>query len=290
MPQPQAALLALGLAPDQCNVRSVSGGDIHRAFYVEGAGQRFFIKDNPAAPNDIFALEADGLRALSEAAQTEGLIRVPEVLAVGEQFLVLEWVDFGGNQTARSARSLGAGLAAIHQQTAPHFGWHEDNYIGTLPQRNAPLADARNGSRFFGERRLLPLATAPRTQLPAELIHRVERFCGRIDDFLPSSEQEPSLLHGDLWGGNWSSDSEGQAWIYDPAVYYGCREAELAFTELFGGFGPEFYASYQEHLPLDGGYRGRVDIWNLYPLLVHARLFGGGYIQRVNQTLTRLVG
>ncbi len=290
MAQPQEALLALGLEPEQCKVRSVSGGDIHRAFRVEGAGQRFFIKDNHAAPNDIFALEADGLRALTEATQTEGLIKVPEVLAVGAHFLVLEWVDFDGAQTARSAQSLGAGLAAIHQRTAPHFGWHKNNYIGTLPQHNAPLADPRNGALFFGERRLLPLATAPRTQFPAELVHRVERFCERIDEFLPISEQQPSLLHGDLGGGNWSSDSEGQAWIYDPAVYFGCREAELAFTELFGGFGPEFYASYQERLPLDRGYRGRVDIWNLYPLLVHARLFGGGYIQRVNQTLTRLVG
>jgi len=288
--QPQAALLALDLTPDQCTVRPVSGGDIHRAFYVEGAGQRFFIKDNPAAPSDIFALEADGLRALSQAAQTEGLINVPEVLVVGEQFLVLEWVDFGGKQTSGSARELGSGLASIHQQTAPHFGWHEDNYIGTLPQHNTPLADPRNGALFFGKRRLLPLVRAAKRQLPTELIRRVEHFCERVENFLPSAEQEPSLLHGDLWGGNWSSDREGRAWIYDPAVYFGCREAELAFTELFGGFGPEFYAAYQEQLPLEPGYRERVDTWNLYPLLVHARLFGGGYIERANQQLKRLVG
>ena len=281
--------LPWGLEADQCTIRPVSGGDIHRAFRVDGAGQRFFIKDNPQAPTDIFALEASGLAALRESVQAEGLIKVPEVLAVGEQFLVLEWLDFANSGSQGSETQLGAGLASIHQRTASEFGWHEDNYIGTLPQENAPVEDSRNAARFFAERRLLALVQAAEAQLPNELIHRVERLVGSIDTFLPT-DQDPSLLHGDLWGGNWSADRNGQAWIYDPAVYFGCREAELSFTELFGGFGPAFYTAYEERFPLEPSYRSRVDIWNLYPLLVHARLFGGGYIQQVNQILRRLVG
>ena len=270
-------------------MRPVSGGDIHRAFRVEAAGQRFFIKDNPQAPTDIFSLEAAGLAALRQATQAEGLIKVPEVLAVGESFLALEWLDFANSGGGDSQRLLGAGLAAMHQSTASEFGWHEDNYIGTLPQNNAAVQDSGNAAQFFAERRLFTLVDGAAPKLPKELIHRVERLVASIDSFLPT-DQKPSLLHGDLWGGNWSTDSKGQPWIYDPAVYFGCREAELAFTELFGGFGPAFYAAYGERFPLEPGYRGRVDIWNLYPLLVHARLFGGGYIQQVNQTLRRLVG
>ena len=270
-------------------MRPVSGGDIHRAFRVEAAGQRFFIKDNPQAPTDIFSLEAAGLAALRQATQAEGLIKVPEVLAVGESFLALEWLDFANSGGGDSERLLAAGLAAMHQSTASAFGWHEDNYIGTLPQNNAAVQDSGNAAQFFAERRLFTLVDRAEPKLPKELIHRVERLVASIDSFLPT-DQTPSLLHGDLWGGNWSTDNSGQAWIYDPAVYFGCREAELAFTELFGGFGPAFYSAYGERFPLEPGYRGRVDIWNLYPLLVHARLFGGGYIQQVNQTLRRLVG
>jgi fructosamine-3-kinase len=270
-------------------VRPVSGGDIHRAFRVEGAGQRFFIKDNPQAPTDIFALEASGLASLREAAQADDLIKVPEVLAVGNDFLVLEWLDFANSRGKDSETQLGAGLASIHQRTTSEFGWHEDNYIGTLSQRNSAVQDSRNAARFFAERRLFALVDGAEPKLPNDLISKVERLIASIDSFLPT-DQPPSLLHGDLWGGNWSTDSKGQPWIYDPAVYFGCREAELAFTELFGGFGPTFYAAYEERFPLEPGYRNRVDIWNLYPLLVHARLCGGGYIQQVNQILHRLVG
>lgn len=284
------ALAALDLEATQCRVRSVHGGDIHAAWRVEtDDGRLIFVKTNPRPLPRIFETEADGLRALAKAcAEDEGLIRVPEVLAAGDGFLALEWIREGraGDPGAR----LGEGLAALHRHTDSHYGWHEDNWIGSLPQPNGRVAAEGGCGAFFAARRLQEQARQGAGRLGAGLRKRLDRLCERIDELLPLADERPALIHGDLWGGNWTTDEAGVPWIYDPAVHFGCREAELSFTRLFGGFPSSFYDAYQASFPLAPGFGGRVDLWNLYPLLVHANLFGGGYASRVDGILRRYVG
>jgi len=267
----------------------VGGGDIHRAWRIEAGGQRIFVKDNARPLPDIFRLEAAGLQALRTAASASGLVRVPEVLAVGDDFLALQWIDFEAGLSEVAERRLGEGLAAIHRQSSERFGWAEDNYIGTLGQDNGWLPQEAGCASFFATRRLQVQSQLGGPRFPAAVRSRIDSLCARIDEFIPLHHEPPALLHGDLWGGNRAADRGGVPWLYDPAVYFGCRESELAFTELFGGFGPAFYEVYQHHYPLDPGYSSRVDLWNLYPLLVHANLFGGGYIHRVDRILTTLL-
>jgi fructosamine-3-kinase len=287
---PEAALRWLGLEAQSCRIQAVGGGDIHRAWRIEAAGQRIFVKDNARPLPDIFRLEAAGLEALREAASATALLRVPEVLGVGDDFLALQWIDFSAGLSEAAEHLLGEGLAAIHQHSSERFGWDEDNYIGTLPQENAWLPREAGCARFFATRRLQVQSRLGASRFPAAVRSRLASLCERIDEFIPLGHEPPALLHGDLWGGNRAADADGVPWLYDPAVHFGCREAELAFTELFGGFGPAFYEAYQHHYPLDPGYRSRIDLWNLYPLLVHANLFGGGYIHRVDGILKGLLG
>jgi fructosamine-3-kinase len=269
-------LAELGHDPKRCRTTPLHGGDIHQAWRIDPpSGERFFVKANNRPLARIFELEAAGLRALREAA--EPLIRVPRVLAVGRHYLALSWIPVGRGPDA-GAR-LGAGLARLHRTTASTFGWAEDNWIGSLPQANDQEADL---ATFFGEQRLRSQAGHQSARLRA----RLDRLCDRLPDLLPMGEP-PALLHGDLWGGNWASDGDGLPWIYDPAVHYGCREADLAFTRLFGGFPGSFYDAYQAAWPLEPGFEDRVDLWNLYPLLVHANLFGGGYAGQVEAILRR---
>lgn len=269
-------LAEIGLDPARCRTTPLDGGDIHLAWRVDPpAGPPFFIKANARPLPRIFELEAAGLDSLAAAAAPA--IRVPEVLGWSDRHLALAWIPIGAGPDP--GPRLGSGLAALHRHTTTQFGGAEDNWIGTLPQPNGPLPDL---AEFFAERRLRPLA---QTQSPG-LRARIGRLCDRLPDLLPGDEP-PALLHGDLWGGNWCSDATGTPWIYDPAVHYGCREAEVAFTRLFGGFPPSFYDAYQEAWPLDPGFEERVDLWNLYPLLVHANLFGGGYVGRVGSIARR---
>ncbi|MCO4769108.1 MAG: fructosamine kinase family protein [Deltaproteobacteria bacterium] len=267
----------------------VSGGDINEAFRVElSDGSRLFAKTHASPPAGMFEAEAAGLAALRDA--SDGRLLVPEVVSVGPSHLALEWMgDRGGDAASGpAAERLGRGLAHIHQQSHPRgFGFAEDNWIGTLPQPNAWVAKESGASTFFAERRLLPqleLATSSRV-LPVGAAARVEAVCARLDDLLP---EEPSgLIHGDLWGGNWTTDHAGRPWIFDPAVAFAPREQELAFTQLFGGFPASFYAAYREVWPLAPGFAERVDLWNLYPLLVHANLFGGSYGTQVDRIARR---
>lgn len=286
-----AALRALGLDPARCRVSTVSGGDIHAAFRVEPpTGVPMFVKANARPLHRIFELEAAGLEALRAATEADGrLIRVPEVLAVGEQFLALEWIDSrrGGEAVGRR---LGEGLAALHRHGSSSWGWSEQNWIGSLPQDNSPMEADGGPARFFAERRVRAQARQGGRQLGARLLRRIDRFCDRVEELLPLPEERPALLHGDLWGGNWTGDGDGLPWIFDPAVHYGCREAELAFTRLFGGFPRGFYEAYEHHFPTTPGFEQRVELWNLYPLLVHANLFGGGYAGSVDAILRRVVG
>jgi len=284
------ALAALGLDESRCRTRSVHGGDIHAAWKIEtDDGRTVFVKTNQRPLPRIFETEASGLEALRDACRSDGsLILVPEVLAFGEHFLALEWICEG--RRGDPGRRLGEGLAALHRHSSDHYGWHEANWIGSLPQPNDPLPAEAGCAAFFAARRLQEQSRQGAGRLGSALRRRIDLFCERIDEHLRLPDERPALIHGDLWGGNWTSDESGTPWIYDPAVHYGCREAELAFTRLFGGFPRSFYAAYEACFPLAPGFDDRVELWNLYPLLVHANLFGGGYAGQVDRILCRFVG
>ncbi len=246
----------------------VSGGCIHRCYAVSANGVRRFLKTNSAEYADAFAAEADGLTALVSAG-----LPAPRPIAHGsagaEAYLVLEYLELG--QRGDFAM-MGRMLARAHSQPASRFGWHRDNYIGSSPQTNG-WSD--HWAEFWRERRLRP--QLERAGLRAEL-----------DGLLDGHEPQPSLLHGDLWSGNVGFTKEGPV-LFDPAVYCGDREADVAMTELFGGFPREFYDAYNEVLPLEAGYEKRKHLYNLYHLLNHLNLFGGGYLGQVKSTL-RLLG
>ncbi len=276
--------LAATLGPIR-SLTPVGGGDIHEAARVETASARYFVKWIQRPQPGMFEAEARGLNLLASARA----LRLPRVIAVIEQpaALVLEWIDPGSNKSA-VADLLGHGLAQQHRVTADHFGLDQDNYIGSNLQRNTPT---RSWLEFFRDRRLgaqRDLA-ARHGYLPAEPARRLERLLDRLEHWIDAEHVRPSLLHGDLWGGNYLCDASGQPVLIDPAVYYGDREAELAFTELFGGFGARFYAAYHEAWPLDSGYADRRDLYNLYHLLNHLNLFGEGYGSAVDAILRTYV-
>jgi fructosamine-3-kinase len=225
-----------------------------------------FLKEGAAERADAFATEADGLEALRPH------IRVPKVLDCGlkdgKAFILLEHLDL---QRSGDYAAMGRMLAALHRQTGPRFGWRRDNYIGLAAQKNAWRDD---WAEFFLECRLRPQASKAGLALPSLKL-------------LEGHGPEPSLLHGDLWSGNAGFTSAGPV-VFDPAVYYGDRETDLAMTELFGGFPREFYAAYNEAFPLPEGYERRKHLYNLYHLLNHLNLFGSGYRGQVEATLSRL--
>ena len=182
---------------------------------------------------------------------------------------------------------FGASMAAVHSQNHTQFGLSFSNYIGSLPQNNSYCED---GIQFFIENRLKVQAGLAlyNGAISQALFDKFYRLYDVLPSLLPAGK--PALLHGDLWSGNFLVDDQGLATLIDPAVYYGNREAELAFTHLFGGFQPDFYRSYGEVLPLENNFEERIPIYNLYPLMVHVNLFGSGYLAAVERTLTRIVG
>ncbi len=268
----------------------VGGGDISQAARLNLAdGRRALVKWRGNNLPGLFTAEQRGLELLHSA----GALRVPEVLACSEAapnhpaFIVMDWLDTGP-KTAAAAEKLGLGLASLHRFTAATFGLEHDNFIGANPQPNRP---ADNWVDFFREQRLgyqMELA-GQNGRLPQRRAQRLEKLLPRLGDWLPS-QPPASLLHGDLWGGNWLALASGEAALIDPAVYYGHREADLAFTELFGGFPSPFYAAYQATWPLENGYHERKDLYNLYHLLNHLNLFGESYGSGVDAILQQYAG
>ena len=280
---------ALTIAGDASSIQSVDpaeGGDINQAACVVTGRRRYFVKWNPRPLPRLFEVEARGLRLLKSAQA----VRVPEVVAVIDQppALVLEWIDSRGAKSG-AAEMLGRQLAHQHRALGPAYGLDHDNYIGANEQPNQPAA---SWIEFFRDQRLgfqLELARR-RSHFDARRAARLERLMSRLDEWIGESAGAPSLLHGDLWGGNFIAGPNGEPVLIDPAVYYGDREAEIAFTELFGGFGSSFYAAYGEAWPLAPGYADRRDLYNLYHLLNHLNLFGEGYGSSVDAILRRYVG
>ena len=256
---------------------SVSGGDINEAFSVELADRRrAFVKYNAAAPPGMFAAEAGGLAWLAEPR----VVAVPGVIAVGEGYLVLEWVD-AGPRTPRFDEDLGRKLAALHASGAPGFGHVQDNFIGHLPQDNQSALD---WPTFYRVRRLAPMVERARGLLGKSLVLAFERLYLRLPELVGPVEPA-ARLHGDMWGGNLHATADGEPCLVDPAVYGGHREMDLAMMKLFGGFGPRVFAAYQEACPLAPGHERRVDLYQLYPLLVHVNLFGASYVGAVGRAL-----
>jgi fructosamine-3-kinase len=267
-------------------IMPVLGGSINRSYVITArSGARYFLKINEASAWEMFEAEQEGLAELGAAAA----VRVPETIAcgaaAGTAFLLMEFLDLGGRADAAGAR-LGRLLATQHAKTADAFGWHRNNTIGSTPQRNEWDEDWVG---FFGQQRLgyqLDLACEANA---SRLRDRGDSLLEKLPQFFDGYHIEPSLLHGDLWGGNWGVTPEGEPVIFDPAVYYGDREADVAMTHLFGGFGPEFYAAYEAAWPLDTGFKTRRDLYNLYHVLNHLNLFGGSYLQQVADLLDRLL-
>jgi fructosamine-3-kinase len=263
---------------------SVGGGCINQAFRVQSDQGPLFIKMNSADGLDMFSAEAEGL---DELRRCEAL-RIPEPLAwgvaEGQAFLALEYLDLGGSG---SSAALGRGLAAMHRVTSPQYGWYRDNTIGSTEQRNRQESD---WLVFWGEHRLrFQLDLAVQRGAGSRLRDRGSRLVEALPALMDGHKPEASLLHGDLWSGNYAFTRAGEPAIFDPAVYYGDREADLAMTELFGGFSREFYAAYQETWPLDAGYTTRKKLYNLYHILNHFNLFGGGYLSQAQGMIESLL-
>jgi protein-ribulosamine 3-kinase len=276
------------------SMTSLSGGCISDAYkLVTNENSTFFLKYNSGTSNDMFIKEANGLKELAKPKA----IRIPEVLSVDEDYILLEFIS-SGNKNLPAAKLWQAGknffedfgrrFAEMHKYTSDEFGFYEDNYIGSNPQKNIPDAEEQTNwaDFYFNKRILYQLQLAERLgNSTSDLRKLISKLEEKIDEIIGDSSERPSLLHGDLWGGNYMVDENGEAVLIDPAVYYGHREADLGMTKLFGGFSSEFYKSYNETYPLKDGYEYRENIYKLYHVLNHLNLFGSGYYSQVKSLI-----
>jgi fructosamine-3-kinase len=267
----------------KCKITQVNGGCINRALVIH-SNPPFFVKMNSSANKSLFEAEMEALKTLSATCA----IRVPCPLVTGsrgdESFLVLEYLNLREG-SKESWQLMGEQIAGLHRHTSPdgRFGWHRNNFIGASPQ---PNGWHHNWETFWREKRL-----AFQFNLAAQKGMRFDgsdRLLDNLGSFFAHHEPEPSLLHGDLWSGNVSFTDEGKPVIYDPACYFGDRECDLAFTEMFGGFPREFYEAYDAAWPREGGWRARRDLYNLYHVLNHANLFGGSYESQAQEMIHAL--
>jgi len=276
--EPWKAELAAAVGARVAAAEPVSGGDINDAYRVRLDDKRVvFVKTHARAPAGMFAAEARGLAWLAA-----GPLRVPKVVAAGEAFLALGWLELGG-RGARFEAALGAGLATLHRVGAPGFGLDHANFLATLPQDNTSETE---WPAFWVERRLRPLVEQAHAMgRMADVRAQLDRLRARPERFGPP--EPPARLHGDLWWGNVAA-ADGAPVLIDPAVYGGHREVDLAMLALFGGLPDPLVAAYREVFPLADGWRERIALWQLYPLAAHAVLFGGGYGAQVARGLAAL--
>jgi len=266
--------------------RSIGGGDINSAYLLDDGRSKYFVKINSAEHEAMFAAEADGLKELKKP----NVIQVPSVVCKGltgdHCYLVLEYIPFSsGNRS--SAEKLGQQLAMLHQTQVEKFGWLRPNTIGLTPQINVWTSSWVD---FFRKHRIeFQVALAKKNACNSRLISLAEELSDVLPVFFTDYQPDPSLLHGDLWSGNYAFNEDGEPVIFDPAVYYGDREADMAMTELFGGFPGAFYQAYNDINALDQGYAVRKHLYNLYHVLNHFNLFGGGYQQQAIGLMERLL-
>jgi len=271
------------------NSSPVSGGCIADSRKIElNSGKIFFLKQLSFANPRVIEAEALGLDLLSKS----GVVNVPKVIEKSDDFLLLEWIEVGEKNKDSSMEKLGRQFAKLHSFHGQKFGLHKDNYLGNSPQSNSPtIKGSKNWAIFFTENRIqfqLDLLKKNKYST-SELLKLLVNFIDKIPNIIAGTEEDPSLLHGDLWSGNYLIDISGNPWLIDPAVYYGHREADLAMTSLFGGFSKTFYSAYESEFPLLPGYSEREPIYQLYHLLNHLNLFGTAYYGQVISILKRYV-
>ncbi len=264
--------------------RSVSGGCINQGYSLSDGARTYFIKLNQADKVAMFEAEALGLQQMYDTAT----IRVPKPICSGTVgnscYIILEWLEMGrGNN--KSSEEMGRKLAAMHRKSvSSRFGWNINNTIGSTPQINTWTED---WVEFFSKHRLgyqFELGKRRGGSFP-----QAEKLLSAIPELLSGHQVQPSLVHGDLWGGNAGFTADGEPVIFDPATYYGDREVDIAMTEVFGGFPASFYQGYNEVFPLDDGYEQRKTLYNLYHILNHFNLFGGGYGSQANGMVSRIL-
>ena len=266
---------------------SVSGGCIadSRKLQLE-SGKVFFLKQLRGSNSGAFDAEESGLEELRKS----GTVNVPEVVHKGADFLLLQWIEAGYSKSNSSMEMLGRQFAELHRYRGKKFGFFEDNLLGDSPQSNKPSKEgSQNWAVFYAENRLefqTNLAVKKGYATP-ELTNLMENLIKKFSDLISGTEEEPSLLHGDLWSGNYLIDGRGIPWLIDPAVYYGNREADMAMTSLFGGFSNAFYSAYKSAYPIAPGYAEREPLYQLYHLLNHLNLFGTGYYGQIISILRR---
>jgi fructosamine-3-kinase len=268
------------------NRRSVGGGCINQGYAVSSSTITYFVKLNKASLADMFEAEALGLKQMLDTKT----IRVPKPICVGTTadlgYIVLEWLELGGSNSTQCWEQMGRQLAAMHRCTPPSqkgFGWDINNTIGSTPQINTWTSD---WIKFFAEHRLgyqFQLARRRGGHFPQQ-----EQVIAAVEKLL-NHQPKPSLVHGDLWGGNAAVTKSGEPVILDPATYVGDREVDIAMTELFGGFPGAFYRGYNDVWPLDSGYKQRKTLYNLYHILNHFNLFGGGYASQANSMIEQIL-
>lgn len=255
-------------------ISSLSGGCINEAYRITAENRSlYFLKVN--APSKMFFNEANGLKELKKA----GAVRVPEVIFADDEYILTEYVE-QGRHPKDFFEKFGYSFALMHKYTSGEFGFYEDNFIGSTPQINLPGPDEQKSwVKFYFNKRLLFqfLLAVKNGYADASFRNAFKNIENKIESILSGSENIPSVLHGDLWSGNFMCGSDGEAYIIDPAVYYGNREADLAMTKLFGGFSSEFYLNYNQTYPLPDGYEYRENIYKLYHVMNHLNLFGSGY-------------
>ncbi|MFZ0453873.1 MAG: fructosamine kinase family protein [Ignavibacteriaceae bacterium] len=255
---------------------SLSGGCISNAFKVKTSDNKnYLLKINESHKGDMFLKEAHGLVELKKT----NAIKVPEVIMTGKDFILLEFIN-SSDRSKTFFKDFGIKFSGMHKYHSSTFGFYEDNYIGANAQPNIPAKDEEeNWVKFYFNKRILyQYKLAEKNGYTTkELREGIAKLENKIEEILSGSEESPSLLHGDLWSGNYMVDDNGDACLIDPAVYYGHREADLGMTKLFGGFSSDFYNSYNENYPLPDGYDYRENIYKLYHVLNHLNLFGRGY-------------
>jgi protein-ribulosamine 3-kinase len=265
---------------------SISGGCINQAYCIGDDKHSFFVKLNKTESLQMFEAEATGLQEIKNS----HTLRVPSPVCWGRNdanaWLVLEYIEMD-NTTKNGSAALGTGLAEMHQISFEKFGWTRNNTIGSTPQINKFSLD---WIQFWRKYRLgYQLQLAKTNGYTGKLLKQGEYLLAELDIFFSGASQVASLLHGDLWSGNYSYDFAGDPVLYDPALYYGDRETDLAMTELFGGFSTNFYAAYNEAYPLDPGYKIRKTLYNLYHILNHLNLFGRSYLRQAEHMIEKLL-
>lgn len=295
---PSALTKLMGRPMRAVDIESVGGGCISEAMCVRakdtstGDVTRYFVKRNSASMAENFACELEGLKSLAEI----GTCRIPTPIATGvveaKAFLILEWID-SASQGGDFFHRFGSCLAAMHQKSATtemrtEIGWHQDNYLGAARQVNSATD---SWHEFVAENRIgFQLGWAVDQGLADTSLRKdTETIIRAMQDLLSGREETTSLLHGDLWSGNYLADSAGDPVLIDPAVYRGCREMEWGMIRLFGGCGCEFETGYQDVWPMNDGWQRRTNVYVLYHLLNHLNLFGGGYLGQCRSLATQIL-